>query len=205
MRARSNLTREQASQRFYAEVWPKAAVVVRFARVLTHNAAEADDLAQDTMLKAYESIENLRPGSNVQAWLLTILRNSWIDRFRAKKSRPTVSLEVSEVPNDSTVISGDGDMWAEPEELLNRFGDEEIIKALNDLPDEIRWTLLLVDVQGLPHDEAADVLNVPPGTIKSRAHRGRAMLRQTLEPRARELGFIERVPHQADGKSEVTS
>lgn len=202
IRVRSTLTDEQASRRFYADVWPHAAAVLRSARMLTHAAAEADDLTQDTMLKAYESIERLQPGTNALGWLLTILRNSWIDRHRSKQSRPTVPLIDSDVPLREAA-EGD-DVWSEPDDILFRFGDADIIAALHGLPDDIRWTLLLVDVQGLPHPEAAEVLGVPVGTIKSRAHRGRAMLRDALAPRARELGFVPRDPCAAEPRREAT-
>ena len=78
-----------------------------------------------------------------------------------------------------------------PDELLNGFSDQEIIVALQSLPDEMRWTLLLIDVQGLSIADAAKVLEVPPGTIKSRAHRGRGMLYEALRPLARELGLVD--------------
>lgn len=204
MRIRSTLTDEQAGRRFYSEIWPHAAAVLRSAQVFARNAAEADDLAQDTMLKAYESFEQLQPGSNAKSWLLTILRHSWIDRFRSKNAHPTVALGETDIPDSCTTPDGDDSDWAEPEEVLFRFGDADIIDALHGLPDEIRWTLLLVDVQGLPHTEVAEVLSVPVGTIKSRAHRGREMLRIALTPRARELGFLGRALTPAEKRTEET-
>jgi RNA polymerase sigma-70 factor (ECF subfamily) len=201
MRIRSTLTDEQAARRFYAEIWPHAAAVVRSARLLARNASEADDLSQETMLKAYESLESLRPGTNAKSWLLTILRHSWIDRFRSRNAHPTVALGDADVP-ERDAASEQNEDWADPEDILFRFGDADIIDALQQLPDEIRWTLLLVDVEGMPQMEAADVLGVPAGTIKSRAHRGREMLRDALEPRARELGYLGRESMKADERTE---
>lgn len=180
------------TRRFYAEVWPSAAFVSRYALILTANHAEADDLAQETMLKAFRSIDQFSPGTNAESWLTTILRHAWIDRVRSKRARPESAISDATADEVAAPTASEEPDWAEPEELLFAFGDQDIITALQALPDEIRWTLLLVDVQGLDHAEAAAVLAVPAGTIKSRAHRGRAMLRSALTPRARELGLLPR-------------
>ena len=147
---------EQATQRFYDLAWPHLAAVLRTARVLTGNSADAEDLAQETMLKAFRSIDRFREGTDARAWLMTILRRTRIDRLRASSS------------SAGTIV----------------------IDALRGLPEEIRWTLLLVDVEGMDHAEAAEILRVPVGTIKSRTHRGRAMLREALLPVARERRMV---------------
>ncbi len=192
MRIRSTATDEKSGRRFYSEIWPHAAAVMRSAQLLARNAAEADDLSQETLLKAFEAIDQLQSGSNAKSWLMTILRHCWIDRYRSKKAHPTLALGEMEFADSRGAPTADESDWNDPEELLFQFGDADIIDALRSLPDELRWTLLLVDVQGLPHTEAAAVLGVPVGTIKSRAHRGREMLRVVLTPLARELGFLTR-------------
>lgn len=201
-------TNDALTRRFYAEIWPAASFVLRSALILAGNRSEADDLAQDTMLKAFRSLDQFTPGTNAESWLLTILRHAWVDRVRSRKARPESAL--SEAADDVAAPSVEEDpAWAEPEELLSAFGDQDIIGALQELPPEIRWTLLLVDVQGLDHAEAAEVLGVPTGTIKSRAHRGRVMLRSTLAPRAKELGLLPRgsqgVPIPSDTRKEAKS
>ena len=177
--------------RFYAEVWPHAAVVLRTARFLCHDEAEADDLAQEVMLKAFRHLDQLREGSDAKAWLMTIVRNTRIDRIRSSANHQRdVSLEQlaagPSVPAEGTSDS----TWNEPEAVLQEFSDRQIITALKELPEEIRWTLLLVDVEGLDQAEAAKILDVPVGTVKSRAHRGRGMLREALTPLARELRMV---------------
>ena len=92
----------------------------------------------------------------------------------------TVSLEGSSIDPASPEPELEG--WTNPQELLERFSDQQIIDAMKQLPEEIRWTLLLIDVEGMQHHDAAEVLSVPVGTIKSRVHRGRAMLRRSLLP-----------------------
>ncbi|HEV2294736.1 MAG TPA: sigma-70 family RNA polymerase sigma factor [Tepidisphaeraceae bacterium] len=186
---------KQLRRRFYDLVWPQMPVVLRTAQILCGgDVPEAEDLAQETMVKAFGALERFQPGTDVKAWLLTILRHTRIDRLRATAAKPALSLERLEVePADQRSSSAWDrvDIADDPEAILARFSDREVIQALGRLPEEIRWTLLLVDVEGMSHQEAAELLTVPVGTIKSRAHRGRIMLRESLLPaakRARILG-----------------
>jgi len=180
--------------RFKRLAWPEMAVVLRTAQCLTRREAEAEDLAQETMVKAMRAIDTYQDGTNIRAWLLTILRRTHIDRLRAHRPRP------AEVPLDETMLESADDrsasagafdeQWNEPEQLMSRFDDEAVVEALRQLPEDIRWTLLLVDVERMEHAAAADVLGVAVGTIKSRAHRGRAMLRDHLHHLAVRRGWV---------------
>lgn len=184
---------EDATRRFYAVVWPHAAQVLRSARHLVSNPAEADDIAQETMIKAFKAIDSFQEGTDVRAWLMTILRNTRIDHIRAgAASSRNVSLEQlgADPADDATDSSDDDPAWESPEELLESFSDQQVIDALRKLPEEIRWTLMLVDVEGMDHQDAASVLNVPVGTVKSRAFRGRAMLRKALLPLAKNMRLV---------------
>ncbi len=165
-------------------MWPHRAVVLRAAIIQTGNTADAEDLAQETLLKAFRAVETFRPGTSAKAWLMTILRNARIDRLR-KLGPSAGDVSLDEMPSEPAAPSEPEALWQKPEELLNRFSDATVIEALGRIAEELRWTLLLVDVEGFDQNEAAEVLNVPVGTIKSRLHRGRAMLRQALEPLAR--------------------
>lgn len=180
---------QKATQQFYAIVWPHRATVLRVARILTRGDAEADDLAQETLLKAFKAIERFQEGTNITAWLLAILRNTRIDRLRSgAASSANVSLNQLDLdPADRSIAQ---ERWQNPQEVLNAFSDQQVIDALKDLPEEIRWTLLLVDVEGWDQKLAAEMLEVPVGTIKSRLHRGRAMLREALSPLARQLRMV---------------
>lgn len=178
-----------ANERFYKLIWPYRADVLRVARMLCRDQTEADDLAQETLLKAFAAIERFEPGTDARAWLLRILRNARIDRIRsAARESSNVSLDAGDFELPSPEAADE--LGDDPEQILNAFSDAQIIQALQELPEEIRMTLLLVDVQQLDHKEAAGILDVPVGTIKSRTHRGRAMLRQALLPRARELRWV---------------
>ncbi|MDQ3333226.1 MAG: sigma-70 family RNA polymerase sigma factor [Planctomycetota bacterium] len=188
------MTNEEATERFYELVWPLAATVLRTAQILTASTAEAEDLAQETMLKAFRAIESFRAGTDVKAWLMAILRNTRTDRIRAGvRSAANVSLDALPFePAEHVGVPESGAAeWERPQELLNAFGDCDIIEGLQGLPEEIRWTLLLLDVEGLDQQDAARVLEVPVGTVKSRAHRGRAMLREALLPIARDRRLVE--------------
>ena len=187
---------DEATRQFYDLVWPHLPVVLRAARILTGCDAEAEDLAQDTMLKAFRGIAGFAPGTDVKAWLYTILRRARIDRIRSSSgSHGVASLdEIEHDPVDrehredgAHVFPG----WhGGADELLNEFSDQQVIDALQELPEDIRLTLLLVDVEQVTMEEAARILEVPVGTVKSRSHRGRAMLRRALLPVARELRLV---------------
>jgi RNA polymerase sigma-70 factor (ECF subfamily) len=176
---------DNRSNRFYAELWPHRASVLRAARFLTHNDDDADDLAQEAMLKAFDAIDRLAPGSNAKAWLMTILRNAHIDRIRSQHN--DVSLESLDVNLAADPTREDTGFWGDPARTFAEFSDQQIIEALKSLPQEICWTLLLVDVEGLDDRDAAGVLKIPSGTVKSRLHRGRRMLREALLPRAKKF------------------
>ena len=119
------------------------------------------------------------------------MRNCRIDGLRATASAAIeVSLEQLSSEPAGVEINAEEASLDSPQDVLNRFSDQQVIDALQQLPEEIRWTLLLVDVQGLDQRETAEILEVPVGTIKSRAHRGRAMLRETLLPVAKERRLL---------------
>ncbi len=183
----------EATERFYGLVWPHLGAVLRTAKFLTRDDAEAEDLAQETMLKAFRFLDRFEDGTDAKAWLMSILRNTRIDRLRAAApEQANVSLVERNVePAAVSDEAGSPANWERPEDVLNGFSDQQVIDALKTLPDDIRWTLLLVDVQGMDHRDAAGVLDVPVGTVKSRASRGRAMLREKLLPVAKEMRLVE--------------
>jgi RNA polymerase sigma-70 factor (ECF subfamily) len=183
------------TDRFEQLVWPLLPGLLRSARFLTRRDAQADDLVQDTMFKALRFIDSYEEGTNVRAWLMTILRHTHIDTLRAGRRR-AADVSIDAAVDLGLVQAADAepecfdDQWAQPEQLLERFEDQAVIEALQGLPEDIRWTLLLVDVEQIDHAEAARILEVPVGTIKSRAFRGRRMLRDHLFVVARDRGWV---------------
>lgn len=186
------------SERFKRLAWPLMPVVLRTAQCLTGRTGHAEDLAQETMVKAMRAIDSYQDGTNMKAWLLTILRRTHIDELRLMRHRPlALSLDAENVEFPEPVSApGDQDAgrfdehWDEPEELMNRLDDQAVVQALRTLPDDMRWTLLLVDVEQMEQVDAAEVLGVAVGTIKSRAHRGRALLRDRLYELAMQRGWV---------------
>lgn len=171
-------------------IWPHADTVLRTAQFLLRDPGAAEDLAQETFVKAIRFIDKFEPGSDGRAWILTILRNTRIDMLR-KDKRELTPLSLDALDHEPTApaepaLTSPVMTVAEAEQLLHEFSDDALIVSLRSLPEEIRWTLLLVDVEGLDHRKAAEILKVPEGTVKSRAHRGRAMLKKLLLPLASE-------------------
>ena len=164
--------------------------VYRAAWALCGRREDAEELLQAVLLKALERFDSFQAGTNCRAWLLRILRNTWFDELRHRKVvGPTVVVEelpLSDPPPPEQTA------WSNPGDLLDNFGDEQIIRALRELPDEQRLTLYLVDVEGLSHEETGRIMDIAEGTVKSRTSRARETLRERLEAHARDLGFVGR-------------
>ncbi|MEZ6190725.1 MAG: RNA polymerase sigma factor [Phycisphaerales bacterium] len=190
---RTDEPQADALARFREEAWPNLPALLRVAIILTGDTHQAEDLVQEAMMRAYRHIETFDAGTNMKAWLMTILRRVHIDLYRkASRSVESGSLEAM-AHNPAAPLDTQADdvaAWTEPDELLGRFSDQEIEDALRALPDAMRWVLLLVDVEQMSVDEAARTLDVAPGTIKSRASRARALLRERLLPLAQRRGWI---------------
>jgi RNA polymerase sigma-70 factor (ECF subfamily) len=174
------LTQEQAAERFYRYLWPHRAAVLRTARYLAASAADADDLAQETFMRAFRHIDRFDTAGNAKGWLTTILRHVQIDRSRVRAS----ALVAEARPLDPEGVAA---APAAPERdprdvaaMLEAFSDQDLIEALRALPEEMRWTLLLADVEQMDYEEIAAVVDVPVGTVKSRVFRARRLLRDGL-------------------------
>jgi RNA polymerase sigma-70 factor (ECF subfamily) len=172
------------SQRFNKVVWPLMPVVLRTATFLCRDRTDAEDVSQETMLRAFRYLDNLRDDAAAKPWLMTILRHAHVDRLRAH-AHDEVSLDFIEAdPVDPRAGRFDAAYRFDqnPDHAIELLADADVIRALRLLPADIRWTLLLVDVEGMVDADAAAALGVPKGTVKSRLHRGRAMLRDGLRP-----------------------
>lgn len=160
--------------------------VYRAAYALAGRRETAEDLAQTTFVKAMEHFGSFDMNSNCKAWLLRILRNTWIDQLRRMRiAGPAAPLCESIAASGTEQDS----VWSNPQDLLENFADEQVIGALSRLADEQRLTIFLVDVEGLSHEEVAEITGVAVGTVKSRTSRARAALKNCLAARAREMGW----------------
>jgi RNA polymerase sigma-70 factor (ECF subfamily) len=155
-------------ERFEREALPHMGQIYGAAYRLTRNAADAEDLVQETYLRAFRAFHGYTPDTNIRAWLFTILHRARTDLFR-KASRSPHTVELME----------DGPGVAPPQDALAR-GQEDIARALEALPEVFRTAVLLRDVQDFAYDEIAGILGIPIGTVMSRIHRGRALLRRSL-------------------------
>jgi RNA polymerase sigma-70 factor (ECF subfamily) len=161
----------------------------RVALRLTGNAADADDLVQETMLKAYGAWDRYEQGTNAKAWLLTILRHAFINEYRRRARRPeTVDVETIEPFVVFPAVQEDDPQGA----FFDRIVDDQVLRAIDALPEAFRETLVLSDVEGLNYQEIARILEVPVGTVKSRLFRARRLLQARLYDYAVEMGYIKR-------------
>ncbi len=151
---------------------------------MTRNPADAEDLVQETYLKAYRGFGGFEQGTNLKAWLYRILTNTFINSYRAKKRRPDES-ELDEV-EDLYLYRRLGGLEAvavgrsAEDELMDLVTDQEVKDAIESLPDQFRMAVLLADVEGFSYKEIADILDIPIGTVMSRLHRGRKALQKAL-------------------------
>lgn len=176
---------------FHDEAWPLIPSMLRVARMLTRDEHGAEDLVQESMMRAFRHISSFQPGTNMKAWLMTILRRTHVDLYRrTKRSVEAGSLDALEMEPAGELGASEEVIWQEPEAILEQFDDESIESALREMPESMRWVLLLVDVERLSIDEAAQTLEVAPGTVKSRASRARARLREHLQPLAIQRGWV---------------
>jgi RNA polymerase sigma-70 factor (ECF subfamily) len=160
---------------------------------MTRNPSDAEDLVQETYLKAYRAFHSFQEGTNLKAWLYRILTNTYINTYRAKKRRPDET-DLEEVEDLYLYrrlggLEGATAGRSAEDELLDHLTDSEVKDALEALPEQFRMAVLLADVEGFAYKEIAEILDIPIGTVMSRLHRGRkAMQKQLYEfGRARNL------------------
>ena len=185
------LTESQARDLFEKEFVPHMDAMYNFALKLTNDEDEAQDLVQDTCMKAYRFIHSFEPGTYAKAWLFRILKNNFINDYR-KKSRGPSKVEFEWVEQS---ITGDED--SEPAyqadlqaETVNDMLGDEITAAIQALPVDFRMIIILCDLEEFSYEEMARILNIPIGTVRSRLHRARALLKESLATYAKTKGYV---------------
>jgi RNA polymerase sigma-70 factor (ECF subfamily) len=160
---------------------------------MTRNPADAEDVVQETFLKAYRAYDSFTEGTNLKAWLYRILTNTYINKYRKKQRRPN-EVELGELQDlylFKRLGEHSGAQVSAESEALDMFVDEDIVEALESLPENFRLPVLYADVEGFSYKEIADILDIPIGTVMSRLHRGRKALQRKLWNLAVERGIVE--------------
>lgn len=187
----SKLSEDEKKQLFEKEMLPHLDSLYNFAFRLSLNEDDSNDLVQETFLKAFRFIDSFNPGTNAKAWLFRILKNSFINEYRKNAKKPT-EVDYNEVESyynsDDVNESITSDLRIDA--ISGMMGDE-VANALNNLDVEFRTVIILCDLEGFKYEEMAKILDIPIGTVRSRLHRARQLLREQLYEYSKKMGFTK--------------
>ncbi len=191
-KAETAVDEDALRERFERDVLPLLPSLYGAALRMTRNPADAEDLVQDTYLRAFRGFGGFTEGTNLKAWLYRILTNSFINTYRKKQRQP----QIVEGPDDIDEwylfdkLGAQNVQDSAEDEVLDRLPDSDVKEALESLPENFRIPVLLADVEGFSYKEIADIMETPIGTVMSRLHRGRKALEKALWETARERGLV---------------
>ena len=184
-------TIEDQRARYVRDVLPLQDQLLRVARRYTGNRADAEDLVQETMTKAYAGFHRFADGTNVRAWLFRIMTNAWVSSFRKAQRRPDEILAEDITDSQWAAVAQRASLGMHSAEhvVLESMGDDHVRDALQALPEGQRLAVYYADVEGFRYKEIASIMNLPLGTVMSRVHRGRRNLRDQLADVAETYGY----------------
>lgn len=164
---------------------------------MTRNPADAEDLVQETYVKAYQAFNSFSEGTNLKAWLYRIMTNTYINSYRKKKRQPTQQSSEDVTDHQLLATSSHESVGLESAEVeaLKNLPNQRIAQAMNDLSEDYRMVVYYADVEGLAYKEIAEIMGTPLGTVMSRLHRGRKQLREALKDVAQEHGIAVEDKH----------
>ncbi|OFB37665.1 RNA polymerase subunit sigma [Mycolicibacterium sp. (ex Dasyatis americana)] len=185
---------ECRGERFERDALPLVDQLYAAARRYTRNAADAEDLVQETMTKAYSSFHTYRDGTNIRAWLFRILTNTWINSYRTAQRRPQEVFADELTDAQLADVAQRFPLGVVSAELaaLESMGDDDVRQAMRALPESQGVVVYYADVAGFRYKEIAEILQIPVGTVMSRLHRGRRALRSRLVEMAVARGYLDR-------------
>lgn len=190
---------------FEKEFLPHVGALQTFAYHLTYNQEDADDLVQETYMKAFRFIDKYEKGTNAKAWLFKILKNAYINEYRKRVKQPA-KVDFDEIipyhDTDDDRISGYSDLR---EEIFQHMMGDEVTTAINSLPLDFRTVILLCDIEGFTYEEIASIIDVPIGTVRSRLFRARNLLKEKLNNYAQKHGYSDVRGQKKQKRSHSTS
>jgi RNA polymerase sigma-70 factor (ECF subfamily) len=185
----SELELTERKKEFEKEALPHMKILYNYALRMSGNSAEADDLLQDTYLRAFRFYHKFEKGTNCRAWLFKIMKNCYINKYRKNKKEPA-KVDYEDVQNFYDSIRSE---VVDPNDLefkvFSNLLDDDVMNALNSLQDDYKTVVILCDLEGLSYEEIAEFLDCPIGTVRSRLHRGRKILQKKLTEYARTRGY----------------
>jgi RNA polymerase sigma factor (sigma-70 family) len=189
---KKELTKAEQDAIFEEEFLPHADALYNFAYHLNYDEDDANDLVQETYMKAYRFVGNYERGTNAKAWLFKILKNAFINEYRKKSKRPA-QVDYEEVityqDEEDSQYSSYMDLR---EEMFQSMMGDEVTNAINSLPVDFRTVILLCDIEGFKYEEISKIIDIPIGTVRSRLHRARNMLKEQLKTYAESLGYEDK-------------
>ncbi len=189
---KSENAQQQREAEFEQAAMPYIDALYNTAYRMTRNAQDAEDLVQETYLKAYRAFDRFEAGTNLKAWLFKILKNSFINEYRRRQHVPPQSdfADIEESFENQVSEEASGRMPSPEQDLLEKVLDEDVQRAIDELPEDYRMVVLLADLEGFSYKEISDILEIPVGTVMSRLYRGRRLLERVMLQYAREHGYL---------------
>lgn len=192
---RTQSENEKKRELFEEELSPHLNIIYRTSLSLTGNERDAEDLVQDALFRAYRFFDKYEPGTNFRAWVLTILKNLFINKYRKRKREPTkipmedVKFLLEDDDNSKTakIVTSTDDISLS--DYIYEL-DDDVYEVLNELPDDFMIPVILADIEDFPYKEIAEIMEIPLGTVRSRIFRARAFIREKLQKYAKEMGYI---------------